>query len=142
MPTDAIHTGQCACGNVRFRTLGPLRPVVYCHCSQCRRQTGHYLAATACPDAALTVVDGAAHIRWYESSADAQRGFCGICGSGLFWKNRTKTYTSILAGVFDAPNDLIADSHIFVGDKGCYYTIADGLPQHVTAPTGLVTTVK
>jgi hypothetical protein len=141
MPTDVTNTGQCACGAVRFRTQGPLRPIAYCHCSQCRRQTGHFLAATACPDAALTV-DGAENITWFASSAAAQRGFCSICGSGLFWKNRTKDYTSILAGLFDEPHGLAAESHIFVGDKGCYYTITDGLPQHATAPTGLVTTAS
>jgi hypothetical protein len=129
MPQDAINTGQCACGAVRFRTQGPLRPIIYCHCSQCRRQTGHYLAATACPDAALTVTAGAAQIRWFASSPDAQRAFCATCGSGLFWKNRTRTETSIMAGLFDEPNDLTPGRHIFVADKGCYYTISDGLPQ-------------
>ena len=134
-----IHTGQCACGAVRFATRGPLRGVIYCHCTQCRRQTGHFLAATACPDDAVKV-EGAAHITWFQSSADARRGFCAICGSGLFWKNMTKDDTSIMAGLFDNPNDLRAHSHIFVADRGCYYGITDGLPQHDTAPPGLITT--
>ncbi len=141
METIATNSGKCACGAVRFQTNGPLRPVIYCHCSQCRRQTGHFLAATACADAELTI-DGGENIRWFRSSADAQRGFCAICGSGLFWKNQTKPYTSILAGLFDTPNNLVAGSHIFVGDKGCYYQITDGLPQHDTAPGGLVTTAS
>lgn len=40
------HTGACLCGSVRFRTRGELREVVACHCSQCRKQTGLYYAAT------------------------------------------------------------------------------------------------
>ncbi len=139
MPTT--HTGQCSCGAVRFRTSGKLRGVIYCHCSQCRRQTGHFLAATAAEDVDLKV-EGADEISWFQSSPEAKRGFCSICGSGLFWKNADKSYTSILAGAFDEPSALRAEGHIFVGDKGSYYDITDGLPQHVTAPSSLVSTVS
>jgi hypothetical protein len=139
--TFDIHTGHCSCGAVRFKTRGNLRGVIYCHCGQCRRQTGHFLAATAAEDVDLEV-EGVDAISWFQSSPEAKRGFCSICGSGLFWKNSTKSYTSILAGTFDEPSGLKAEAHIFVGDKGCYYEICDGLPQHVTAPSGFVSTVS
>ena len=134
---EIISTGHCSCGAVRIRTFGPLRPVIYCHCSQCRRQTGHYLAATACDDEKLEV-EGGENISWYQSSDVARRGFCSICGSSLFWKHQDNSYTSILAGLFDQPNNLTEESHIFVRDKGCYYKITDGLPQYATVPEGLV----
>jgi hypothetical protein len=139
MPNQ-IHTGHCACGAVRFKAHGELRDVLYCHCSQCRRQTGHFLASTAAEDIDLEV-EGAENVAWFQSSPEAKRGFCKICGSGLFWKNTTKSYTSILAGSFDEPSGLKAEGHIFVGDKGSYYEITDGLPSHNTAPSGLVSTV-
>jgi hypothetical protein len=138
--TTHIHTGRCSCSAVQFKTRGELRGVIYCHCSQCRRQTGHFLAASASEDVDLEV-SGAENISWFQSSEDAKRGFCKICGSGLFWKNSTKTYTSILAGCFDEPSGLIAEAHIFVGDKGSYYKITDDLPCYLTAPGGLVSTV-
>jgi hypothetical protein len=28
--------GSCLCGGVAFTVTGPLRPVVACHCTQCR----------------------------------------------------------------------------------------------------------
>lgn len=130
-------TGHCSCGAVRIKVTGPLRLVVYCHCSQCRRQTGHYLAATACDDDRLEIEGGEA-ISWYQSSDVAKRGFCSKCGSGLFWKHQDAAYTSILAGLFDEPNSLKQESHIFVGDKGCYYDLTDGLPQYQTVPDGLI----
>jgi hypothetical protein len=123
------HTGKCACGAVSFTARGELREVVYCHCSQCRRQTGHFLASTNVPDARLEV-RGAEHVTWFQSSDDAKRGFCGRCGSGLFWKHRSLDYTSILAGAFDVPSSLKSGKHIFVADKGDYYEIADGLPKY------------
>src|ERR1700735_4617008 len=45
--TRSIRTGGCMCGAVRYRVDGPLRSIVVCHCEQCRRMTGHVLAATA-----------------------------------------------------------------------------------------------
>jgi len=47
----------------------------------------------------------------------------------LFWKPRAQDYISVMAGAFDKPTGLTGDCHIFVGDKGDYYSIDDGLPQ-------------
>lgn len=123
-----IHTGSCLCGAVRFRTHGPLRGVIYCHCSQCRKQSGHFYAATNVLDTDITV-EGEQNISWYEASSFARRGFCRTCGSALFWKPRQDAYVSVLAGSFDAPTGMQGECHIFVADKGDYYEIDDGLPQ-------------
>jgi hypothetical protein len=123
-----VRTGSCLCGAVRFRTHGPLRGVVYCHCTQCRKQSGHYFAATNVLDDRLEI-DGAENLTWYTSSDIAKRGFCATCGSTLFWKHVELAYTSVLAGAFDTPIGIRGESHIFVADKGDYYTIDDGLPQ-------------
>ena len=120
--------GGCLCGSVRFHTQGKLRGVVYCHCSQCRRQTGHFVAATNVPDADIEI-DGADNLSWYAASDFARRGFCRTCGSVLFWKHKDLDYISVMAGSFDTPSGLKGDYHIFVADKGDYYEIADCLPQ-------------
>ena len=124
-----VRQGRCLCGGVSFRTSGEPRGVVYCHCSQCRRQTGHFYAATDVEDDRLTV-EGADNITWYAASDFARRGFCGTCGSALFWKRNGSDVTSILAGSFDRPSGLRAEAHIFVADKGDYYDIDDGLPRY------------
>ncbi|RUX42484.1 MAG: GFA family protein [Mesorhizobium sp.] len=125
---DDNHNGACLCGAVRFRTRGALRGVVYCHCSQCRRQNGHFVAATSAKDADIDI-EGAEALTWYGASDVARRGFCRICGSLLFWKHNELDQISIMAGAFDRPSGLAGESHIFVGDKGDYYSIDDGLPQ-------------
>ncbi|TKT76844.1 GFA family protein [Aquamicrobium sp. LC103] len=121
-------SGGCLCGAVRFRTTGKLRGIVYCHCSQCRRQTGHYYAATNVNDADLEV-EGAQNLTWFAASDFAKRGFCGTCGSALFWKHNELDHTSVLAGSFDNPSGLRGERHIFVADKGDYYSIEDDLPK-------------
>jgi hypothetical protein len=122
------QSGSCLCGAVKFTTSGDLRGVVYCHCSQCRKQTGHYLAATNARIADFAI-DGEEALVWFRASQEASRGFCGTCGSVLFWKHDELDTISIAAGAFDRPSGLAGESHIFVADKGDYYDIADDLPQ-------------
>ena len=124
----AVARGQCLCGGVRFEVHGPLRPVVYCHCSMCRRSSGHFDAATACAPEHLRLLS-AQSLRWYRSSTIARRGFCGTCGSQLFWEPTHGGHISIWAGTLEMPTGLRPSMHIFVAEKGDYYEITDGLPQ-------------
>jgi len=119
------QTGSCLCGNVAYEVTGPLRNVIGCHCSQCRKTTGHFLAATAASlsDFRLTREEG---LVWYRSSDSASRGFCGRCGSTLFWRGDGRDYIAIAAGSLDGPTGLKLEGHIFCADKGDYYDILDG----------------
>ena len=121
-------SGACLCGDVRYEVRGPLRPVIVCHCSQCRRSTGHVLASTAARRADFVITHGDS-LRWYDSSEKARRGFCGRCGSNLFWDGKGLDYVAISAGTLDPPTGLALARHIYVASKGDYYTIDDGLPQ-------------
>ncbi|MBB3311879.1 hypothetical protein FHT78_003655 [Rhizobium sp. BK196] len=123
------HAGGCLCGAVRFVAREKPDVVVGCHCSQCRRQTGLYYAAADVPVSAVTIA-GEEKLRWYQSSDEARRGFCSQCGSALFWQGLGRPVISIMAGAFDEPNGLSFGYHIFCADKGNFYEIADGLPQH------------
>ncbi|NVD38723.1 GFA family protein [Ensifer sp. HO-A22] len=123
-----IHSGSCLCTAVRFKTRGELRKLIFCHCTQCRKQTGLYYAATNVLDRDLEL-EGAEDVTWYRSSDGAQRGFCRHCGSALFWKADGLDYTSIMAGAFEKPTDLKPGYHIYCADKGDFYGIDDGLPK-------------
>lgn len=121
--------GSCLCGAVSFEVSADLAPADACHCSQCRRQTGHYFASTNVPREALTI-HGADKVVWYRSSEKVRRGFCSVCGSVLFWDPLERDWTSVAMGAFEAPTGTHLEMHIHVADKGDYYDIADGLPQH------------
>ena len=127
---QAVHRGSCLCGETRFEVHGPLRDVVACHCSQCRKQTGHYLAATGCATADLRLLADP-HVRWFRSSTRARRAFCGNCGSTLFWQaDDGQDRISIAAGLLDGPTGLETEGHIFCADKGDYYELPpDGYRQ-------------
>ena len=127
--SSGIFTGGCNCGGVTYEVRGGLREIVACHCGQCRRQTGIFYAATDAYDSDLTINDSGS-LRWYSSSDFARRGFCGLCGSALFWKRDASDTTSILAGSLDGSPDLTIGRHIYCSDKGVFYEIDDDLPKH------------
>jgi hypothetical protein len=122
------RTGGCLCGAVRYEVHGLLRPIVMCHCTQCRRVTGHHMAATAARHGDFRLLTQAG-LRWYTSSAEARRGFCTQCGSTLFWQGAARDYISIAAGSLDDSSGLWTACHIFTADKGGYYEITDSAPQ-------------
>ncbi len=121
-------TGGCLCGAVRYEVHGPMRPVVYCHCGQCRKTSGHFVAASACEPEDLALIEDAG-LRWYDSSPHAQRGFCAVCGGNLFWRPSDGGHVSIMAGSVDPPTGVKAIAHIFVDSASDYHEIRDGLPQ-------------
>ena len=124
----AVATGRCQCGAVSYKVSGPLRPVVACHCDMCRRLSGHFVAATAAMREHIQIANSES-LHWYKSSDTARRGFCGICGSNLFWEGVGKPYISIMAGSLDKPTRLKLVRHIFTDHAGDYYQIPDDEPQ-------------
>jgi hypothetical protein len=124
-----MHTGSCLCGAVTFEVTGDLPRPDACHCTQCRKFSGHFFASTDVPRSALTV-HGADKVTWFRSSEKVRRGFCSVCGSSLFWDPIYRDWTGIAMGALDAPTDTTLGIHIFVSQKGDYYDIADGLPQN------------
>jgi hypothetical protein len=118
-----IHRGSCLCGETVFEVQGPLPDVVTCHCTQCRKQTGHYWASTSADMQDFRLLADA-HVRWYRSSGTASRAFCTNCGSTLFWRaERSPERISIAAGVLDGSTGLRTEGHIFCADKGDYYEL-------------------
>jgi hypothetical protein len=120
-----LFRGSCLCGETVFEVHGPLRNSIACHCTQCRKQTGHYLSATsAAMDDFRLLRDE--HVRWYRASDTARRAFCSKCGSTLFWQaDANPQRISIATGAFDGPTGLVTEGHIFCASKGDYYVIPE-----------------
>jgi hypothetical protein len=122
---NGVHRGSCLCGETRYEVHGPLRDVIACHCTQCRKQTGHYLAATSADQADFHLL-AETHLRWYRASASARRGFCANCGSVLFWQSDAHPERiSITPGTLDGPTGLRTEGHIFCASRGDYYVLPD-----------------
>jgi hypothetical protein len=121
-----IH-GRCECGAVSFDVTDIRDTVTYCHCSQCRRISGHYWAATRANTANVHFTQDRG-LSWYQSSPSSERGFCKFCGSSLFYRPVGANHMGIAAGSLDLPTGMRAGKHIFTADCGDYYTIPDDAP--------------
>ena len=77
-------------------------------------------------------------VRWTPVSERASHGFCAQCSASLFWSNRELPTISVLPGSLNSTAGLSAVGHIYVAEKGEYYTITDGLPQFPGAPEGRI----
>ena len=118
----------CLCGSVSFQVPGPAGHVTACHCSQCRKTSGHFSASfDVMEDQVQWLRKGA--LREFLSGGGGARGFCGECGSGLYFRKPGVEF-SIEAGAVKGPTGGRLTAHIFVADKGDYYDISDGLPQY------------
>ncbi|MGI9506183.1 MAG: GFA family protein [Geminicoccaceae bacterium] len=77
--------------------------------------SGHVFAATAAPRDAFTLTESAG-LRWYRSSPTSRRGFCGDCGSSLFFDHGDSESMGIAAGSFDGELPVTLAAHIYVDD--------------------------
>ena len=123
-----MNRGSCLCGAVSYTIEAPLEDPLACHCKQCRRQSSHVFAAAHAPKAAVRF-DSDRGLRWYRASAKAMRGFCGECGSSLFWRPDAGERIAVALGALEEPTGLRLGRHVWIEAMGDYYDIADGLPQ-------------
>lgn len=127
--TGQATQGSCLCGGVRYEVDHFERGVVACHCTQCRKTSGHHVAATKALNKNIRFLSDST-LKWFKSSDFAERGFCGECGSNLFWRRIGDDATSIMAGALEGATGLRMQSHIYVEDIGDYYRPTDGTPTY------------
>ncbi len=134
---DKVREGGCLCGAVRYRLTGKIRQVVNCHCGQCLKTHGHHAAYSAALRDGLELIEDRGLI-WYQSSEAARRGFCGVCGSSLFWDAPRNAFVSVAAGTLDTPTRLRTLGNIFVSDKPDYYELDENLPAYPLSDGGVL----
>ena len=120
--------GTCLCKAVSIAVEGDFEHLSEArHCQQCRKQTGGFLMGVN----VLTRIEhfrrGRCRLVWL-----IDRSAVRVCGSTLFQRPELEGYEwiGVSAALFDQPLLERICKHTFVADKGDYYTITDGLPQH------------
>ena len=98
MTQDNMLTGRCLCGAVTVTVHAPNPSLQACHCDMCRRHTSGMFVSLAIEHGSLTA-EGPAQS--YASSEWAERGFCGTCGSTLWYGTVHDGVRHPAAGLFD-----------------------------------------
>ncbi|MCK7593110.1 GFA family protein [Pseudomarimonas salicorniae] len=126
-------SGRCQCGAVGVRLTLPSKWVAHCHCTMCRRAHGAAFVTWLGMDSdRARIEDGKGQLRWYASSAGAERGFCGRCGSPMFFRSqRWPAELHIARAVIDGKVDRAPQAHVFWNTHVDWARPdpADGLPR-------------
>jgi len=138
-PSGLKFTGGCLCGHIRYESMAaPVRGVI-CHCSMCRKHSGApALAFVHFPVAAF---------RWlgdeptrYRSSAEAERGFCPVCGSTISMHEEViADRMQIAAGSLDDPDRVKIDDHVWTREQLSWFQIDDRLPRFAASSSAVAT---
>ena len=134
--SDVLH-GGCLCGAVRYETKCVSHKIANCHCSMCRRHSGAaFLTYAAYSKKDVRFTKGTPTD--YQSSADAVRSHCGVCGSPLtFVFNSDPETIWLTIGSFDHPNKVKPSENWYVADKLDWVSLDETLPQWLGAPEWL-----
>jgi hypothetical protein len=120
-------TGGCLCGAVRYRLAEPPDAFGACHCGMCRRFSGGIELGLEVRPGGIDW-EGEDSIATYRSSDWAERGFCRICGSSLFWRltveGPMQGLMSLGAGTLDSHAGLTFASEIYIDAKPDSYAFA------------------
>jgi hypothetical protein len=120
-------SGRCLCGAVAFQAEGVETEHHACHCGMCRRWSGGapFFGASV----AAVHFTGEEHLGRFASSSWAERGFCKLCGTTLFYFLKPAQQYTLSVGAFDdvAPFQLARE--IFIDHKPGGYALAGEHPR-------------
>ena len=121
--------GSCLCGAVQFDTRLPSRWVAHCHCTRCQRAHGApFVTWVGFPVSAVDVKDEGARLQWHVAAEGGSRGFCGNCGSPMFFKSqRWPDELHVARALFLEPIDREPQAHAFFETHVAWARVADDL---------------
>ena len=130
----SVARGSCLCGAVRFHAALPSKWVAHCHCTYCRRAHGSpFVTWAGFPSEQFTFEPESGRPSWYESSPGAKRGFCGTCGSPMFFQStRWPGEMHIARALFTDPLDREPSAHVFYETHVSWLSVNDELPKKVS----------
>jgi hypothetical protein len=129
-------TGGCHCGAIRYKVSGAPKHVALCHCGDCRKSAGAPMVGWAAfAEKDFTLTQGEPSV--FNSSGTAFRSFCGICGTGLVYRNAEflPGIVDIQSATFDDPEALPPAIHIQTAERLGWMETAHELPTFERFPS-------
>lgn len=131
MADSDIRKGHCLRGAVTLAACITSDGIMACHCQQCQRWTGGGpLINMRAADVALSGEDAITHVRISEWG---ERGFCGTCGSTLYWRMQDGEISSLAIGLFDDQSGWTMKEEIFTDRRPDWLPHFDGASQSTEA---------
>ncbi|KAK4182986.1 Mss4-like protein [Podospora australis] len=117
-PLPKRITGGCLCGKITYEIKFPenhnfAESSGTCQCTQCRKSTSSlFFMYHRVPYSSLTWTSPSlsTHLKNYYCSEGRARGFCGDCGTFLYWRREAGPNISVAIGTVD-PLYLFGEGH-------------------------------
>ena len=116
------RNGSCLCGMVKISTAYVNKDIGACHCGMCQKWGGPYMALRC--ETAVSI-EGEENITIYNSSEWAERGFCNVCGSHLFYRVKGTQAYFLSVGIFDDQDGFIFERQVFIDRKPSFYSFTN-----------------
>ena len=126
----ASHT-SCLCGAVKITATNINPKFTVCHCQSCRTWGGAPFFAVQC--GTEVTFEGEDNVKMYQSSAWASRGFCGECGTHLFYKLKESGEYNMPVGLFPKLEGLKMVMQYFSDARPDYYCFSNETQEMTTA---------
>lgn len=112
------HTGQCACGAVKFEFDSDPTFIADCYCKDCQKSSGGAMATFfGVPEDDFTLISGDPKSFRYvaQSGKGLDRNFCPNCGARLFTTNLESFPRTVFVtiGSLDKPDGIEPDLEMF-----------------------------
>ncbi|WP_395373410.1 GFA family protein [Marinicella sp. W31] len=120
---DVRRSGACLCGAVRISVDIKQNDLGVCHCANCRKWSGGpFFEVEVGSD---VTIEGEQAIQVYASSNWAERGFCKVCGSHLFIRDKSTNAYGIPPGLFEDDSSFQFNRQVFSDQKPVYYSFSN-----------------
>jgi hypothetical protein len=130
---EAVLTGGCQCGAMRYALYAMPARTSLCHCRMCQKAVGQPFAAySAVPMDKFAWTRGTPPT--FRSSSAAERHFCPHCGTSLTFRYFHKGEIDVAAGTLDHPDLVRPVAEVGVESRVPWMVSAvlDALPQETT----------
>lgn len=127
-----MYKGGCLCGAVRYEITGPIRNIVYCHCSRCRKAQGSAFATNGIVSTGdFHILSGDSELTGYESTPGQTKYFCKHCGSPIISKSAERAdEVRVRIGTIESDITERPAAHIFVSSKANWEDICGNIPTY------------
>ncbi|OZG71128.1 aldehyde-activating protein [Hahella sp. CCB-MM4] len=122
-----VITGECFCGDIKYKIVGALKDARSCHCSRCRKAFSSQASAYALVDPKdFKWLQGEENLISYESQAGFGLKFCRKCGSTLCGTYQGQVH-GVTLGCLNEDPEIEIGYHIYVNSKASWEVIPEGV---------------
>ena len=128
--SNAINSGHCYCGAVRFEVSGEPIWIGHCHCESCRRASGSVMTTLASFNTDQVKFTGTLPVNVANHPTDdgVVRSFCGKCGSPVAY-GPNGNEINLQLGLFNDLLQLKPQKHFYYDEKVDWLKADEHLPK-------------